>query len=58
MVGKITRVPLRDVWTHEAADFTPWLLDNLDVLTDVLPFDLIEAEREKAAGTSCFGPTL
>ncbi|MEK6262307.1 MAG: hypothetical protein AABP62_27225 [Planctomycetota bacterium] len=52
MVGKIMRVPLRDVWAHEALDFTPWLLDNLDFLNDVLPFELIEAEREQAAGTS------
>ena len=52
MVEKITRVPLRDVWAHEAVDFTPWLLENLDFLNDALPFDLIEAEREQAAGTS------
>ena len=52
MVEKITRVPLRDVWAHEAVDFTPWLSDNLDFLNDALPFDLIEAECEKAAGTS------
>ena len=43
MVEKITPVPLREVWVHEAIDFTPWLLDNLDFLNDVLPFDLIEA---------------
>jgi hypothetical protein len=52
MVGKISRVPLRDVWPHEASDFTPWLLENLDFLNDVLPFVLLEAEREQAAGTS------
>ena len=52
MVEKITRVPLRDVWAHEAVNFTPWLVDNLDFLNDALPFDLIEPEREKAAGTS------
>jgi hypothetical protein len=32
MIGKIERVPLRDIWKHEAYDFTSWLQDNIDVL--------------------------
>jgi hypothetical protein len=36
MIGKIQRVPLREVWKHEALDFTKWLEDNIDVLNDVL----------------------
>jgi hypothetical protein len=52
VVEKVTPVALRDVWGHEAIDFTPWLLKNLDFLNDILPFELVEAEREKAAGTS------
>lgn len=28
MVGKIKRVPLRDIWKHEAYDFTTWLQDD------------------------------
>jgi len=28
MVGKIERVPLPDIWKHEACDFTTWLQDD------------------------------
>jgi hypothetical protein len=31
-IGKITRKRLRDVWKHEAIDFTRWLEQNRDVL--------------------------
>lgn len=50
MIGKIQRVPLRDVWKHEALDLTKWLQDNLDVLSDALKFSLSNAEREQSAG--------
>lgn len=50
MIGKIRRVPLREVWKHEALDFTRWLEENVDVLNEVLDFTLISAEREKSAG--------
>jgi hypothetical protein len=51
VIGKIQRVPLRDVWRQEAYDFTSWLQDNLDVLNEVLDLNLESAEREKAAGS-------
>jgi len=37
-LGKLERVPLREVWKHEAGDFTPWLAepDNLNTLADEL----------------------
>jgi len=35
MVGNLERVPLRDVWPHEAKDFTTWLEHNIDVLNEV-----------------------
>lgn len=50
MIGKLQRVPLRDVWKHEATDFTKWLLDNIDVLNDVLSVSLSHGEREEPAG--------
>ena len=50
MIGKIHRVPLREVWRHEALDFTRWLQDNIDVLNDVLDFTLANVERERLAG--------
>jgi hypothetical protein len=50
MIGKISRRPLREVWRHEERDFTVWLRDNIDVLTEQLGFELVNAEREQAAG--------
>ncbi len=50
MIGKIQRVPLREVWKHEALDFTRWLQENLDVLNDELDLNLTNAERERSAG--------
>ena len=51
MIGKIERVRLRDVWKHEALDFTKWLEDNIEVLSDVLPITLTNPESEQAAGS-------
>ena len=41
---------LREVWTHEAKDFTTWLEDNIDVLAEVVGLQLSGVEREKSAG--------
>ena len=51
MIGKIERVPLRDLWKHEAYDFTTWLQDNVDVLNEVLGLSLSNPEREQSAGS-------
>lgn len=50
MIGKIKHVPLREVWKHEALDFTKWLEENLDVLSDKIGISLLNVEREKNAG--------
>ncbi|MBA3013900.1 MAG: DUF4268 domain-containing protein, partial [Desulfobulbaceae bacterium] len=50
MIGKLRRVPLRDVWKHEAIDFTKWLQDNIDVLSEVVDLNLSNPESEQAAG--------
>jgi uncharacterized protein DUF4268 len=49
-IGKLERVELRDVWKHEATDFTRWLEENIDVLNEVLDITLSNPEREQAAG--------
>ncbi len=51
MIGRIERLPLREVWKHEALDFTTWLENSIDVLNEILDLNLVNAEREKAAGT-------
>ena len=33
-IGKLTRVPLQNVWKHEARDFTTWLEENTDLLNE------------------------
>jgi hypothetical protein len=50
MIGKIERLPLREVWEHEARDFTPWMEENYGVLNEVLDITLVSAEREIDAG--------
>jgi hypothetical protein len=49
VIGKIQRVPLREVWKHEALDFTTWLRENIDVVSDVVNVPLDEAERHLAS---------
>jgi hypothetical protein len=49
-IGKIERVPLREVWKHEALNLTTWLEENIDVLNSALDLDLINVDREQAAG--------
>jgi hypothetical protein len=50
MIDRIKRVPLRKVWKHEAHDFTVWLEENIDVLTEVVGFQLSNPEREQSTG--------
>ena len=49
-IGRLQRVKLRDVWAHEARDFTRWLEQNMDVLNDAIGFTLSIVERETQAG--------
>jgi len=39
-LGRLLPVAPREVWPHEGQDFTPWLLNNVDVLGDLLGMDL------------------
>ena len=50
-ISKIKRVSLREVWKHEARDFTQWLQSNLDVLSEIVDTPLASAEKEQPAGT-------
>lgn len=35
-IGRISKIDLRDAWKHEAEDFSRWLAENIDVLSDAL----------------------
>jgi hypothetical protein len=50
MIGKIARMPLREVWRNEARDFTTWLLENTDAPTDIIELTLQDPKREHTAG--------
>lgn len=50
MVGKLEPVELREIWKHEALDFTGWLFENLNVLSEQLGLTLTSIEREKSVG--------
>lgn len=49
-IGKIERIPLRNVWKHEARDFNRWIRENIDVLNDVIDLNLLNPECEHSAG--------
>jgi hypothetical protein len=50
VLGRLQVVPPRSVWAHEALDFTPWLLKNVDVLAEVLGMDLVLEAAEHPVG--------
>ncbi len=50
-LGVLKRVDLTNKWKHEAQDFTPWLLDHLDQLSNAVGLDLDQGEREAGAGS-------
>jgi hypothetical protein len=51
-LGRLERVDLRDIWTSEAAEFTPWLArqENLSVLGETLGIVLELEAQERAVG--------
>ncbi len=52
-LGRLRPVPPREVWPHEAQHFTPWLLANADVLSDLLGMDLeLEVAEHPVGGFS------
>ena len=44
--GNPEAVNLRDIWEYETNDFTPWLADNLDCISDAIgiPLELVRTE--------------
>jgi hypothetical protein len=49
-LGRVKFLPVRDVWENEATSFTPWLLENEDVLGDVLGIEVSLAQNEHKVG--------
>lgn len=55
-LDKLKKVELRDLWPHEALDFTKWLSEepNLAILSSAvgIELELIETGRQWARSTS------
>ena len=51
-LGRLEPVELRDIWTSESAEFTPWLArpENLSVLGETLGIDLELEAQERSVG--------
>jgi len=49
-LGKLERVPVRDIWPNETSDFTPWLRENCDLLSDSLGLQVSELKNEVFLG--------
>jgi len=48
--GTLKRLNLRNIWPHEASDFTPWLAENIEELGKVLGMELELKRREADVG--------
>lgn len=50
-IKKLEYINVREIWEKEASDFTKWLAQNLDYLTDKLNFGLNNPETERQVGS-------
>lgn len=52
-VGRMERVGLREIWPHEARDFTKWIADDegLALLSEALDLELEDADSEASVGS-------
>lgn len=53
VLSKLKKLDLRDVWKHEAFDFTNWLAekDNLEALSEAIGVDIKLIETEASVGS-------
>ena len=49
-LGKIEKVDLRNIWKKEDKEFTPWLKENIDLLSEKLGIEIIDAQTEEKIG--------
>lgn len=49
-VEKITRIGIREAFPLEPRHFTPWLRDNIDVVSDAIGIELISPMSEQSTG--------
>lgn len=49
-LGKLEIVKVREVWPNEAHHFTPWMLENIEHLSEVLGMDINLSHKEEGVG--------
>jgi hypothetical protein len=51
-LGTLQKVDIREIWEHEATEFTPWLAkqENIDMLGSAIGLDLVVEAEEKDVG--------
>lgn len=49
-IGKIKNVDLRNIWKKEDKEFTPWLKENIDLLSEKLGIEVIDTQTEEKIG--------
>ena len=49
-IGTLHRLPVRNVFSHEAYDFTTWMERNPDALSNAVGIELADMKREHNAG--------
>ena len=49
-IGKLEKVPLREIWKREDHGFTRWLAENIDHLNRVIGVDLTVNSIEESVG--------
>lgn len=52
-LGKLTEVPVREIWKHEQYDFSEWLSkeENISLLDDILGLSLVDLNKEVFVGS-------
>ncbi|MBK9294833.1 MAG: hypothetical protein IPM57_10410 [Oligoflexia bacterium] len=53
-IGKLQQVALRDVWPKEEDDFSAWLSENLESLSDAIGINLSIIQTEKKVNNSSY----
>lgn len=49
-IEKITRIPIKEAFRFEDRDLTPWLTDNIEVLSESIGLELTIATKEQSTG--------
>src|SRR5208283_2838276 len=49
-IGKIRKVPLRELWAKEDKDFSKWLEEHIDYLNEALDLEISIEKREESVG--------